>query len=229
MTLPPLVFVLGCPGVGKSAVVRHLLGGGGGGSVGRWTLGEDAGEGRPFCALGPYEDGVHDGADALPLSDAVLAKAFGQLDDEAGLLASTAIVDGVRIGRPMLETARAATARAFMAVVLEAPLSTIRERRRARGSPDVSDDWLLGERERAVRLAGEVAAHERDAGRAGVQVFISAQADVARVAEAVCDALRSELASVEEDVDRALGLSGAPPTASAPVLGYRTITKGGGA
>jgi len=145
-SLRPVVFVAGCPGVGKSAVCRALLGVQGP-PVGRWSVGSR------FCALGPYSGTTHDGADALPVASAVFAKAFGQLDDPT-LAPLVALLDGVRFGRwvlPYLER----SLRPRLSVLLSAPAEVLAARRQGRGSKPVSRVWLDTEIAQARRAASE--------------------------------------------------------------------------
>jgi hypothetical protein len=139
-----VAFILGCPGVGKTSLVRHLLGWPNVTTIGRWTVG------ATFCALGPYVGATFDGADQLPKTRAVITHAFELLEREvpAHLVA---LLDGVRLGKADAEELRGRAHR--VGIVLTAPVPVLQRRRTARGSKPMPVPWLEEQHERALRLA----------------------------------------------------------------------------
>lgn len=142
-----VAFVLGCPGVGKTTLVRHLLGWPTVTTIGRWTVGATC------CALGPYVGNTFDGADQLPLSRAVFAHAFEVLEREvpAHLVA---LLDGVRLGKADAEALRGKARR--VGLVLTAPIATLQQRRVQRASKPMPVPWLEQQHERAMTLARQL-------------------------------------------------------------------------
>lgn len=172
----PVALILGCPGVGKTELVRKLLGQETH-TIGRWTVGP------MFCALGPYTGTTVDGADSLPYAPPVFLKAFAQLNGElAGIVA---LLDGVRFG-PWALAPLKATGRPLIAVLLEASSATIHRRRAERGSPTMLDSWVQSHVTRARLLAQDV---KRSQG--GRSVVIDAERASAVVARDAGQALRA--------------------------------------
>jgi energy-coupling factor transporter ATP-binding protein EcfA2 len=136
-----LVFVLGCPGVGKTTLVRHLLGQDRR-EIGRWT------------ALGPYKGDPLDGADQLPHARAVIERSLERLftDVPPELVA---LLDGTRFGHQDDEITRGRFDR--IALLLTASPATIARRRAQRGSPGAAPEWLERQTTRARRLADAIA------------------------------------------------------------------------
>jgi hypothetical protein len=141
------VFVFGVPGVGKTSVVRELLG-----SPkrldGRWTLGPRC------CALGLYQGAAEDGPDGLPRSRAVV-----EAELLRGFPMPLALFDGLRLTPSDVALVRCKTTGIF----LRAQRSTLRARRSARGSVDVSSVWWTQQETRAQRMALASRARDVDA------------------------------------------------------------------
>lgn len=140
-----VAFVLGAPGVGKTTLVRHLLGAHQ--TIGRWSCG------ARYCALGPYDGAANDGADRLPNTRPVLVRAFERLEHDVpqGLIA---LLDGVRFSGADAAWFERRARR--VGVLLTASVATIHQRRARRRSPRMSDAWVTEQAGRAERLARDL-------------------------------------------------------------------------
>lgn len=138
-----VVFLLGAPGTGKSTLARALLGARATES-GRWTVGSE------FAAPGIYTGGALDGPDSLPPSEAALQTILERMAEVPPR--RVVLLDGERYARPW--AVRWLERRASLsAVLLEAPIPVLRERRAQRGSRSMPLDWYAKRIERAAGQA----------------------------------------------------------------------------
>ena len=140
------VFLVGAPGVGKTAVARVLLGAGPWTLVlkPKWTVGSGV------CAAGHYTGSAFDGADTVPYSGARDAVAYWR--SELLPAARLTIFDGDRFSdEGSLERVLAAGV-SVRVVLLKAPPLVLAERRAARGSQQ-NESWMRGRATKAERFA----------------------------------------------------------------------------
>lgn len=145
-----VAFVLGVPGVGKSTLVRHLLGS----PVterAEWTLGE------AFAALGRYDGRRYDGPDSMPPRADFVSRALDRMEvivgDRIILLDGTRFVDA---GAALLQVVLARHGeRRMFAFHLITSTRIVQWRRAERESPNMSAAWVDRERDKCVH-AGKI-------------------------------------------------------------------------
>lgn len=164
-----VLYVLGAPGVGKTTLVRELLG------TNRsliakpkWTLGPGV------AAAGHYTGQTFDGGDTVPYSGARECLEYWSANLLPALRAtpsSLTILDGDRFSTgPSLEYLRA-TGEPIVGVHLTADEATLESRRAARGS-NQNATWLKGRVTKAGNFAVAIAAVGFDAGRRPTQELV---------------------------------------------------------
>jgi cytidylate kinase len=143
MIMRKVIFVMGASGVGKTELVRGLLGAARS-TVGRWTLGNG------FAAAGPYTGAALDGPDQLPHTQNVVESMLDRMDAELpGNL--TVLLDGNRFGGWALE--RLMGKATCVAVFLSAPSNVLLARRTRRGSGGLSAARLEGSQKQCALTA----------------------------------------------------------------------------
>jgi ribose 1,5-bisphosphokinase PhnN len=161
-----VIFVMGASGVGKTELVRGLLGVGARTS-GRWTIGSRC------AAAGPYVGAVLDGPDQLPRTQNVVESMLDRMDSEvpAGL---PILLDGNRFGGWAIERLRGKAA--IAAILLTAPTHILLSRRTARGSHGLSAARLEGAARQCALTASMAGRMVRvDASQGKSAVLIAAQ------------------------------------------------------
>lgn len=138
-----IVWVLGPSGVGKTTIVRHVLGEHH--VVNRWSIGARC------AAAGPYTGLVLDGPDQLPKTRAVTAKMLDRLETTVppGL---PVLLDGQRFGKWSVEYMKRRPVRRVGAL-LTARIATLIRRRHQRGSPPLPAPKLEAQVRTWKRLA----------------------------------------------------------------------------
>lgn len=138
-----VLFVVGPSGVGKTTLVRALLGSPTG-ELARWTVGTRC------AAAGPYTGATLDGGDSLPGCMPVVEKMLDTMDLvlPPGL---PVLLDGQRFGAwAMTRLAGKAT---LVAVWMRAPVHVLASRRALRGSSGLPVSALDGQASAAGRVA----------------------------------------------------------------------------
>lgn len=130
------VLICGAPGVGKSSLVRSLLGSHRYDAGTRWSIG------ARYAAVGEYKGAALDGPDGLPLSPALLEATLSRAPAD-----KVCLLDGERYAASTMLLDAAA-------ILLQAPASALRIRRDKRGSAPMSEDWYARRIARATREAG---------------------------------------------------------------------------
>lgn len=179
---PVVLFVLGAPGVGKTTLVRGLLGSNTTitqPSEPKWTFG-----GNGIVAAGHYTGQTFDGADTVPYNGA--RKALDYWAKHIRTHAHLTIFDGARFStRPSLEyIAQLAPDHLILGVHLIAE-EQVDARRVARGS-NQDPTWLKGATTRARNFAEMVGACVVDAS--------GHPDDVRRIVQATINVVRREAA-----------------------------------
>lgn len=142
------LFVVGPPGVGKTAVVREMIGFPDvlrtEGEYPRWTVNLA----RNVAAAGHYTGATFDGADTVPYSGA--SRALSYWEDHLSAFKTT-IFDGDRFSHSSA-LARVSMRAKIVCVLLTAPADVLDARRAARGSQQ-NAAWMKGRATKAERFA----------------------------------------------------------------------------
>lgn len=137
-----VVFVVGPSGVGKTTLVRHLLGRST--TLERWTVGSS------WAAAGPYTGATLDGPDLLPRSMAVVESMLDRLDAVLPV-GMPVLLDGQRFGAWAIARLKGKARR--VVVVLQAPVPVLLTRRAARGSSGLMASALEAQAREAQAIA----------------------------------------------------------------------------
>ncbi len=159
-----IVLILGAPGVGKTTLVRTLLGASTYDTTTRWTVG------ATYAAAGKYVGEPLDGPDSLPLSNNLLRVTLARRPQNR-----VCLLDGERYATE----AMAPDLRGAAALLLEAPATVLVHRRASRGSAEMPAEWYTR----------RIARAERDARR----YQLLARIDATRTADTIAVAARASL------------------------------------
>lgn len=164
------LFIVGSPGVGKTAVARALLGfpdvrlc-----ATPKWTLGADS----ETCAAGHYTGATFDGADTIAYNG--VAKWLGFWELNLAPYCDLTIFDGDRFSHDAA-LARVAASAWVVALHLTAPAEVLAARRAERGS-NQNAAWIKGRETKAARFASTFVN----------KVEIDARESVATITAALC-------------------------------------------
>lgn len=145
-----VLFLVGAPGVGKTALARLMLGFPEVYTIvkPKWTISND----RSRCAAGHYTGDTFDGADMVPYNGAAAALDYWSrhLAEHHGLT----LFDGDRFSnKGVLDGLRARRGLKVLCVHLTAPDEVLAARRAERGS-NQNETWLKGRVTKAANFAG---------------------------------------------------------------------------
>lgn len=139
------LWIVGEPGVGKTTLVRALVGGVPFSFVEnpKWSLAGDR-----FALAGHYKGGTFDGADTVPYNGVEAALSYW--DSNLRERFSVTIFDGDRFSHDTAREFVSSRASAFV-VLLAAPPEVVAGRRRERGS-NQSASWVAGRKTKSTRF-----------------------------------------------------------------------------
>lgn len=162
-----ILYVLGAPGVGKTTLVRELLG-----SETelvpspKWTIGQD------HVAAGHYKGETFDGGDTVAYNGARACLEFWNASLRPMLEPdSLTILDGDRFSSaPSLEYLRSLGGVLVVGVHLQASTEALQARCAARGSKQ-NEAWMRGRITKARNFADKIGAYGVNADLSAAQVF----------------------------------------------------------